>query len=86
MDHSTKTGDYWYFNRSELEAGQVFRLVDGSIVKLVGRVEGDGTKWEVADWIGRFASWSYEGSEIEPGDLQGDPITDTPEAIEKVAA
>lgn len=65
--------NYWYFNRHELNPGQVFRLFDGSIVKLDGRVPGDGTKWYVADWCD---GWSYCNTEIEPGDLRGEQIED----------
>ena len=64
----------WYTRRDELHSGQIFRLFDGDFVRLDRRVEGDGTKWEVANWYS--GSWAYEGSEIEPGDLIGEPIAD----------
>lgn len=57
----------WYERRNELEEGQVFSTVDGSIVKLDRRVPGDGTRWYVADQWGE--SWAYMDSTIEPGDL-----------------
>lgn len=50
----------------ELECGQVWRRLDGSIVKLDRRVPGDGSKWYVADW---WNGWAYMDSTIEPGDL-----------------
>ncbi len=34
----------WYERRDELAPGQVFAHSDGGVVKLLGRVEGDGTK------------------------------------------
>lgn len=73
-EHSTAVDpDYWYHHRHDLEPGQVFRLSDGSIVKLDRRVPGDGTKWYVADWN---LYWSYCDNQIEPGELRGDPIKD----------
>jgi len=36
--------NHWYHHRHELNQGQVFRLADGSFVKLDRRVAGDGTK------------------------------------------
>lgn len=78
MSDIKESGDYWYDHRHELEAGQVFRMFDGCAAKLVSRVEGDGTKWTVADWMD---AWFYEGSEIEPGDLRGDPIEDKAASI-----
>lgn len=57
----------WYERRDELEPDQIFRMQDGSIVKLDRRVPGDGTAWYVADWFN--GHWSYEDSRIEPGDL-----------------
>jgi hypothetical protein len=65
-----------------LVSGQVFAHSDGGVVKLLGRVEGDGTKWEVADW---FDYWAHEGAEIEPGELRGEPLEDNAEAINKLA-
>lgn len=72
------TADYWYINRHELAPGQVFRTGERSVVMLDRSVPGDGTKWYVADWYGY---WSYEDSTIEPGDLTGAPIENTPAAI-----
>lgn len=63
--------DYWYLNRHDLEPGQIFLCTDGSLVKLDGRVPGDGTKWYVADWLD---GWFYMDTEIEPGDLRGLPL------------
>lgn len=57
----------WYERRDELDAGDVFTLQGGGIVKLDYRVPGDGTQWYVADWSG--GSWAYWDSKIEPGDL-----------------
>jgi hypothetical protein len=76
-------GDYWYTHRHELAPEQVFRLRDGSLVKLDRSVPGDGTKWYVADWSN---GWSYEDSTIEPGDLRGEPIDDNPAALAKEGA
>jgi hypothetical protein len=70
----------WYERRHELEPGMIFRTVDG-IVKLDRQVPGDGTKWEVADWC--VNHWTYEETTIEPGDLKGQPIEDTPSTINK---
>lgn len=42
------------------------------------RVAGDGTKWVVYDWDDGW--WRYD-SEIEPGDLEGDPLPDDKAAI-----
>ena len=75
----------WYARRSELEPGMVFRCVFGGFVKLDQRTEGDGTKWDVADWNDYTKGWSYEGSTVEPGDLQGEPIHDLPSAIARAA-
>lgn len=72
----------WYERRDELMFGQVFRTADG-MVKLDRRVPGDGTKWYVADWNG---GWAYYDSTIEPSELIGDPIEDTPEAIQAAFA
>ena len=58
--------DYWYENRDKLTSGQMFRCVDGSLVKLDRTVPGDGTRWYVADWNN---GWSYCDSTIEPSDL-----------------
>ena len=60
-------GEDWYERRNELEADQVFRLHDGSTVKLDRRVPGDGSQWFVASWWN--GSWAYMDSAIEPGDL-----------------
>ena len=56
----------WYERRRELEPGQIFRMYDGSVVKLDRSVPGDGTAWYVADWSN---GWFYEDRRIEPGDL-----------------
>ena len=61
----------WYENRDKLEEGQIFRIYDGSLVKLDRRVPGDGTQWYVAEWIDH---WSHEDRIIEPGDLRGKPL------------
>lgn len=58
--------DYWYEHRDELKSGQIFKMYDGSLVKLDRRVPGDGTQWYVADW---WDGWEYTDSKIEPGDL-----------------
>jgi hypothetical protein len=69
----------WYERRDELECGQVFRDQDGVLVKLDRRVPGDGTRWYVASWNPGYrlsetnwapAGWSYDDSQIEPGDLK----------------
>ncbi|WP_346798096.1 hypothetical protein R5M92_04245 [Halomonas sp. Bachu 37] len=59
--------DDWYRNRHLLESMQVFRLHDGSIVRLVRRVPGDGIDWIVDDWVGDH--WSCEETQIHPGDI-----------------
>ena len=64
--------DYWYEHRHELEADMVFRDSQGELVKLDRRVPGDGTRWYVADWWN--GSWAWMDSEIEPGDLRGQPL------------
>lgn len=64
---------YWYDNRHELEPGQIFRTVDGSLVKLDRSVPGDGTKWYVAHWMD---GWFYEDGTIEPGDLMGNFLSE----------
>jgi hypothetical protein len=56
----------WYERRDELESGQVFRMQDGSIVMLDGRVPGDGTAWNVLDFDN---GWFCYNRRIEPGDL-----------------
>lgn len=58
--------DDWYDRRHELDPGQVFRLQDGSVVKLDRTVPGDATAWIVADW---WNGWFHMESRIEPGDL-----------------
>lgn len=68
----------WYERRDELNPEQVFLTAHG-VVKLDRSVPGDGTKWYVADWCN---GWSYFDSTIEPGELIGEPIEDTPAAIE----
>jgi hypothetical protein len=57
----------WYERRAELRQEQVFRMYDGSVVKLDRHVPGDGTAWYVADWSN---GWAYYDSRIEPGDLR----------------
>lgn len=88
--------DFWYLHRDQLEEGQVFRLYDGSLVKLDHRNPGDGTQWVVATWHAGFPAgknytacaphWSYEETIIEPGDLRGEPIPDNAAAVAKVSA
>ena len=56
----------WYERRDELEPGQVFRTLDGSIVKLDYRTPGDGSKWTVIDW---YSCWAHYDSTLEPHDL-----------------
>lgn len=63
--------DYWYAHRHELESDQIFRTLEGSLVKLDRTVPGDGSKWYVADW---HNGWSYYDSTIEPGDLRSMPL------------
>lgn len=63
----TQTID-WYERRHELEPGMVFRDYEGDLVKLDQRVEGDGTKWEIAVWWN--GSWAYLQDTMEPGDLR----------------
>lgn len=70
--------DYWYKNRHQLQQGQVFKIYDGSIVQLDHGVPGDGTKWRVLHW---HDGWANYESTIEPGDLRGLQIEDTPAAI-----
>ncbi len=64
--------DYWYDNRHLLRPGMIFKTRYGDIVELDRRVPGDGTRWYVADWWN--GSFAYMDSEIEPGDLEGDPL------------
>ncbi len=70
----------WYDRRHELNEGMVFKTADG-IVQLDRTVEGDATKWTVLDWNPVTKYFAAEGSEIEPGDLIGEPIADTQSAI-----
>ena len=72
----------WYKRRDELKPGLVFMTVDG-VVQLDRGVEGDATKWTVLDWNTYTQGWSCEDSEIEPGDLIGEPLENTPAAIAK---
>lgn len=72
----------WYERRQELRPDQVFLTV-GGVVKLDRRVPGDGTKWFALDWDG---GWLCYESTIEPGDLIGHPIEDTPGAIRAALA
>lgn len=62
----------WYTRRNELAPGQVFKCA-GGVVMLDRRVAGDATKWTVLDWHDGFGCY---GSEIEPGDLEGEPMKD----------
>ena len=62
----------WYARRNELEPGQVLKCL-GGVVMLDSRVAGDGTKWNVLDW---HDGWCCYDSEIEPGDLEGEPMKD----------
>jgi hypothetical protein len=67
--------DYWYENKHLLKPEDVFIDIYGNIIKLDRRVPGDGTKWYVADWTGKY--WAYEDSTIEPGELcyrEDDPV------------
>lgn len=73
----------WYERRDELECDMVFRHIHGGVVRLDRSVPGDGTKWYVADWND---GWAYYDSTIEPGELIGEPIEDTPEAINAALA
>jgi hypothetical protein len=75
--------DYWYDNRHQLAPEQIFRLDDGSFVKLDRSAPGDGTKWYVADW---HNGWSYYDRTIEPSDLRGQPIDDINAALAKAGA
>ncbi len=56
----------WYSKRDELREGDIFKMQDGSLVKLDSRVPGDGTDWYVADW---WYGWSYYDNRIHPSDL-----------------
>ena len=56
----------WYDRRHELQPDQVFRMHDGSIVKLDRMVPGDGTDWYVADWSN---GWTHWDNRIHPSDL-----------------
>lgn len=60
----------WYENRRELEPDQVFKTINGSLVKLDRRVPGDGTQWYVAEWSDYANAWLHEDAIIEPGDLE----------------
>ena len=72
MDAVNDVSDtYWYTNRHALKCGQIFRSLDGSIVRLVGTVPGDGTKWYVDTWDN---GWFCEDETIEPGDLRTMPL------------
>lgn len=70
--------DYWYTNRHELRQGMVFIDYAGDVVRLDRGVPGDGTRWYVDSWYGY---WAHDDSTAEPGDLVGNPIEDSPEAI-----
>lgn len=60
----------WYERRGELEPGMVFSDYQGDLVKLERRVPGDGTRWEVANWNSYTNGWTYDGNEVEPGELR----------------
>jgi hypothetical protein len=60
----------WYEHRDELRVGQVFECWDGTVVQLLDRVEGDGTKWVVADWNDYGKYWCHEGGTNEPGEFK----------------
>ncbi|MFC4236446.1 hypothetical protein ACFOY8_14670 [Thalassospira xianhensis] len=60
----------WYERRDELEQGQIFRTVDGNVVILDHRAEGDGTKWTVGCWASRALCFVFEEDTVEPGDLE----------------
>lgn len=64
----------WYQRRHELECGMVFRDFEGDLVKLDRPVPGDGTRWYVATMWGD--SWAWMDTQIEPGDLRGEPLPD----------
>ena len=65
-------GPDWYERRHELKAGMIFNTRDG-VVMLERTVPGDGTRWYVADWN---QGWSHYDSTIEPGELEGEPMTE----------
>jgi hypothetical protein len=79
---SASTAPDWYERRHELDPGMVFQAI-GGVVQLHSRVPGDGTRWSVLDWDARGKCWLSYGNEVEPGDLSGEPIEDTPDAIAK---
>lgn len=56
----------WYARRDDLRVDQVFRIYDGSLIKLDRTVPGDATRWYVANW---WNGWAYYDATIEPGDL-----------------
>jgi hypothetical protein len=63
----------WYERRHELMPDQIFRTMQGDVVRLERGVSGDGTRWHVLDWCkspydGR-GYWSQNDGTIEPGDL-----------------
>lgn len=69
--------DYWYEHRNELRPDMIFKLYDGSTIKLDRRVPGDGTQWYAAtlhDAEGYYRGWCYDNYTIEPGDLRGLPM------------
>lgn len=83
-----RDGEYWYVNQHKLEVDQVFRMYDGTLVKLDHRKPGDGSQWVVATWLEGYTQgtrvvapgWCYDESTIEPGDLRSDPLPDPEEA------
>lgn len=70
----------WYERRHELMPGMIF-VCQGAYVQLDRSVPGDATQWYVADWNGK--GWSYYDSVIEPGDLEGEPLTEAAIAAAK---
>lgn len=80
--HEAQAATDWYTRRNELEPGQVFKCL-GGVVMLDSRVAGDGTKWNVLEW---HDGWCCYGTEIEPGDLEGEPVPDNKAAIDAALA
>jgi hypothetical protein len=82
MTRTYLTTTYRDTRRHELEPGQVFRCL-GGVVMLESRVAGDGTKWHVLDW---HDGWCTCDSQIEPGDLKGEPLPNDEAVITAAAA
>ena len=61
----------WYTRRHDLKPGMIFKCQDSSIVMLDRGAPGDATRWKVLDW---HNGWCDYDSEIEPGDLTGEPL------------